>query len=79
MVEERRMTSAFFLRKHVNLRFEFRTRLNGAGFSNNLTFFDIGSVDTAKQRAYVIARHRFVKLLMEHFQTGDNRGNGFID
>ena len=79
MVEECGMTAAFVFRKNVNLRFEFRTGFHGAGLRNNLTLFDVGSVDTAEQSAYVIACHSFVQLLVEHFQTGNNGRNGLID
>ena len=79
MVEECSMTTAFVLGQNVNLSLEFHSGGNSAGFRDNLTFFDIRSVDTAEKRAYVIACHRFVKLFVEHFKTGDRGGLWFID
>ena len=60
VVEERSVTSAFFCLEDVYLSFELGSRLYGAGLSKNLTFLDILTIDTTKQRAYVEACKSFV-------------------
>ena len=55
VVEERRMTATFVLGQNVNLTLELGVRMNGAGFCKNLTSFDLGSLNTTKQAADVVA------------------------
>ena len=79
MIEERGVTSALVFRQNVNLSFKLGTRFHSAGLRNDLTFLDIRSVDAAKERTDVVAGHSFVELFVEHFKTGNNGRNGFID
>ena len=55
VVEERRMTAAFFLGQNINLTMEFGVRMNGARFAKNLAALDIRSLHAAEQRTDVIA------------------------
>ena len=66
------MTSAFFFGQNVNLTGEFGMRMNGTGFSDNLSSFDVLSVDTTEKCTNVVACLSFVKELTEHFETGNN-------
>ena len=60
-LEERAVTSAFFLGQNVNLTFEFTVRCNALRFSNNLSSFDFFTVDTAKKKTNVVTCKCFVK------------------
>ncbi len=78
-VEECGVTAALFLLQYVNLRAELGVRIDGAGFSKNLTSLDALSVDTTQKRADVVACVSLVKELSEHFKTGDGGLNGVVD
>ena len=45
----------------------YRTRL-----TDNLTSFDLVTVDTTEKKTNVISCHSLIKLLTEHLDTGDN-------
>ena len=72
------MTAALVLLKNVNLSAELGVGMNGAGLAKYLTAFDISSLDTTEQSAYVVARFSVVKELMEHFDTGNNGALGLV-
>ena len=72
------MTAAFFFLQNVNVAVEFGMRMNGTGFSNNLSSFDVFLVYTTEKSTDVIACLCFVKKFSEHFETGNNRVLGFF-
>src|SRR6185312_2477159 len=72
-LEERRMTSAFFLRKHVNFAAELLVRLDRIRLGDDLSALDIVLVYSAKQQTHVVACPAFVEQLFEHFDARDNR------
>ena len=57
------MTAAFLLGKNVDLTDKLGVRLDGAGFSKDLTSFDVGLLDTSEQAADVVAGLGKVKQL----------------
>src|SRR3954468_11690259 len=65
VVEERRVTAAFVLRQHVDLCLELRVRRDRARLRQDLTALDVLALDTAKQRACVVAGVREVEGLLE--------------
>src|SRR5215468_448533 len=67
--EERRMSSAFFLRQHVCFRLELRVRRDAAGLRYYLAPLNVLAVDTAQQQTYVVARHALIQQLLEHFHA----------
>ena len=66
------MTAALVLGQNVNLAAELGVGMNGAGLSQNLTSFDLGSLNATEQNAYVIASLSIVQSLSEHLKTGNN-------
>src|ERR1051325_5805440 len=67
--EERRVTTAFLLAQHVNLRLKFFVRRDGAGFCDNLTTLHFLFFEAAQQDPDVVARARFVEELAEHLDV----------
>ncbi len=53
--------------------------MNGTRFRDNLSFFDVLTVDTTQKRTDVITGHSFIEHLTEHFKTRNNRRTGFLD
>ena len=51
---------------------------NGAGFSKNLTSFDLVSLNTTKQSTDVITSLCLVQQLTEHLDTGYNSLTGSL-
>ena len=78
-VEERGVTSAFLFLQDVNLSAELGVRIDGAGFSKNLTSLNTLTIDTTEKCADVIASVSLVEELSEHFKTGDGGFNGVVD
>ena len=78
-VEECGVTATLFLLQYVNLRAELGVRIDGAGFSKNLTSLDALSVDTTEKSADVVACESLVEELSEHFKTGDGGLDGVMD
>ena len=72
------MTAAFFLLQNVNLSGEVVVRMNGTGFSDNLTTLDVLTVDAAEKDTCVVARLSEVEGLTEHFDTGNDGSLGFL-
>src|SRR6185312_16744550 len=72
-VEERRVTSAFFLRQHVHLALEVRVRRNRTGLRQHHAALHIFLRDAAQQEASVVARQTLVQLLLEHLDAGADR------
>src|SRR6201999_1775381 len=77
--EERRMTAAFFLRQHVDLRLEGRVRRHRTRLRENLTALDAFAFDTAQEATDVVASLALIEQLAEHFHAGDGRRGGRLD
>src|SRR5919108_3509275 len=78
-LEEWRMPSALLLGQHVDLRVEFRVRLDRAGLGQNLAALDLLALDTAQQAADVVARLARVQQLVEHLDPGHDGLAGGMD
>ena len=59
-VEERRMSSAFFLLQHVYLSLELCMRMDGSRFCQYLSSFDLVTLYASQQRSDVVSRLCFV-------------------
>ena len=66
------MTTTLVLGQNVNLSGKLLVAGNGSGLSKNLSSFDIGSLDTTKQRTDVITSLCLIQHLTEHLDTGYN-------
>ena len=64
------MTAALVLSKDVNLTDKLGVGMNGAGLSKNLAALDIGSLNTAKKSADVVAGLSVIEGLAEHLDSG---------
>ncbi|CAI1955121.1 Uncharacterised protein [Serratia ficaria] len=54
-------------------------RLDGTWFSQNLTTFDVFTLDTTQQNTYVLTGTAFVQQFAEHFNAGTGRLDGVFD
>ena len=72
------MTAAFIFGQDIDLSLEFRVRMNGARFSQDLAAFDIFTVDAAEQGTDVVACFSEVEDLTEHFNARNDRIFRFI-
>src|SRR5215204_1957246 len=73
VVEERRVAAALVLREDVHLGLEVRVRRDRPRLREHLAALDLLALDTAEERAGVVARLREVEGLLEHLETGDDR------
>src|SRR5690606_4003517 len=71
--KERRVSAALFLRQHVCLCLELRVRRDRARLCDDLSAFDLLTLDTAEQKSYVVARLALVKKLLEHLDARYDR------
>src|SRR5690606_5008584 len=69
-LEERRMTTAFFLAQYVDFAFELGVRLDGARLGQYLATLDVITLGAAQQHANGLTRTAFVEQLAEHLDTG---------
>src|SRR5690606_33856358 len=69
-VEERRVTTTFFLGQYVNFSLELGVRCYRVRLTDNHTTANLILLNTAEQQTYVITRFTSVKDLAEHFHTG---------
>ena len=67
--EERCMTATFILRKNVNLCCKLLVNLYRTRLADNLTSFDLVTVDTTKKKTNVITSLSLIKSLTEHLDT----------
>ena len=72
VVEERCMTATLIFCQNVNLACEFCMACNCARFDENLTSFDLCSLDTTEQSTDVITCTSLVEQLTEHLDTSYN-------
>jgi hypothetical protein len=75
-VEERGVTTAFFLGEDVHLRGEVGVRLDRTRLAQHLATLDVFTLGTAQQGADVVASLTLVKQLAEHFNTGTDGLDG---
>ena len=66
------MTAALFFFQDVNLATEFGVGMNGAGFAQNLTSLDLGSLNAAEQGTNVVASLSVIQDLAEHLDAGND-------
>src|SRR5205085_400730 len=71
-VEERGVTTALFLRQDVDLSLELRVRRDRARLRQDLTALDVLALNTAEQKADVVARLTLIEELAEHLDAGDD-------
>ena len=64
------MTATLVLCKNVNLSLELVMAGNCAGLCENLSSFDLVTVNTTEKSSDVVAGHSLVKSLSEHLDTG---------
>ena len=73
------MTSAFFLRQHVDLALEVGVRRDRTGLGQHHAALHIFLRDTAQQKTGVVACQTFVQLLLEHLDAGADRLAGLAE
>src|SRR6202034_3161460 len=78
-VEERSVTSALFLRQHVNLALEVGVGLDRTRLGQYHPALHIFLRNTAQQKPRVVARQTLVQLLLEHFNAGADRLAGLAE
>src|SRR5690606_35421854 len=78
-LEERGMTTTFFLAQHVHFAFELGVRLDGARLGQNLTALHVFTLGAAQQHANVLTSTAFVQQLAEHFHAGAGGLDGRTD
>src|SRR6201999_636210 len=78
-VEERSVTSALFLRQHVNLALEVGVGLDRTRLGQHHAALHIFLRNTAQQKPCVIARQTLVQLLLEHLDAGADRLAGLAE
>src|SRR5690554_4318551 len=78
-LEERGVTTAFFLAQHVHFAFELGVRLDGARLGQNLTTLHVFTLGTTQQNANVLTGATFVQQLAEHFHAGAGGLGGRTD
>src|SRR5580698_407641 len=78
-VEERSVTSALFLRQHVNLALEVGVGLDRTRLGQHHPALHIFLRDTAQKKPRVIARQTLVQLLLEHLDAGADRLAGLAE
>src|SRR6185437_7710403 len=78
-VEERSMTSAFFLAQHVNFALELRVRRDRSRLRQNHAALHVFLRDAAQKDAGVVARHAFIELLLEHLNARADRLAGLAE
>ena len=64
-IEERRMSSAFFLLQYVYLSFELGMRMNGARLAQYLSSFDFVSLDSAEEASDIVAAYINFRILLK--------------
>src|SRR5688572_14153020 len=72
-LEERRVTTALFLRQHVHLGLELRVRLDRARLAQHLATLHFFTLGAAQQHAHVVARLPLVQELAEHLHARADR------
>ncbi len=72
VVEERSMTATLVFCQNVNLSGKFGMAVNGARFSQNLSSFDLCSLNTTKQSTDVITSLSLIEEFTEHLDTSYN-------
>ena len=78
VVEERSMTSTFIFGQNVYLSGKFVVAGYRTWFTQNLTSFDLSSLDTTKQGTDVVTSLSLVKQLTEHLNTCYNSLLGLL-
>src|SRR5690349_6431178 len=78
-LEERRMTTALFLRQHVHLSFELRVRLDRTRLAQHLAALHFFALRTTQQHAHVVARLTLIQQLAEHLHARADRLRGVAD
>src|SRR5690606_9847913 len=68
-LEERRVTTTFFLGQNVHFTLELGVRLDGTGHRQNLAALYVFTLGTTQQDTNVLTRTTFVEQLAEHFNT----------
>ena len=71
--EERSMTATLVLGKNVNLSGKLLVALYSTRLAENLTSLDLVTVDTTKEKTYVITSLTYLKDLTEHLDTCNDR------
>src|SRR5271170_2147636 len=78
-VEERSVTSALFLREHIDLALEVSVGLDRTRLGQHHPALHIFLRDTAQQKPRIIARQTLVQLLLEHLDAGADRLAGLAE
>src|SRR3954451_1855788 len=71
-LEERDVTSTFFLAQDVDLALELGVRRDRAGLREHHATLHVFFRDAAQKKSGVVARQTFVQLLLEHLDAGDD-------
>ena len=66
------MTATFIFFQNVYLSMKFGVWMDGTWFAQNLTTFDVSSLNTTEQSTDVIASFSEVEQFSEHLDTGNN-------
>src|SRR5579883_2341467 len=72
-LEERCMTSPFFLRQHVDFALELLVRRDRRRLRQHHPALYVFLCRTTQQQSGIVARHAFVQLLLEHLHARHNR------
>ena len=78
-VEERGVTTAFFLGQHVDFGLELGVRGDAARLGQHLAALDVFTLGAAQQDADVVAGLTLVEQLAEHFDAGADGLDGGLD
>src|SRR5690606_8282505 len=78
-LEERGVTTTFFLGQHVHFAFELGVRLDGARLGQNLTTLHVFTLGAAQQHAHVLTGTTLVEQLAEHFNARARGLDGILD
>src|SRR5690606_37428377 len=68
-IEERRVTTPFFLGQNVHLGREVGVRVDRTGLGQHLTTLDVFALGTTQQDTYVITGLALIQQLAEHFHA----------
>src|SRR5438067_9062130 len=77
--EERRVSTAFFLRQHVRFSLELRVRRDRSRLRNHLPAFDVLALHSSEQQSDVVAGRPFIQKLLEHLHARHYRLDGRPD
>src|SRR5436190_15805918 len=77
--KERCMSSAFFFGQDIGLSLELRVRRDRARFGDDLSAFDLFTLNSSQKQPDVVACHSRVEQLLEHLNARHDRVSCVLD